>query len=353
MQTAEIVSARELRARGLAAPPRYSLRFPSHWRASPLQNPHAAALERSTLEWLREYGMGVSAAERERLRKFEIGAYGGYSLPRAPFEPALIVTQFISLWLLWDDLQVEDEVDWSSEQVLAALDGDAPSSPSRYVTAWADLGQRLRARQSPGWLRRLTGAMRQWLENAKRETQWARAFREGTSRGSSDELLACRTISIGMYPTFYLIELCEGMELDDTFHEHPSVLELKRLASRLVGMGNDLGGVAKDIAQRWLNLVLVTADERRLSLTEAFGAVVDLHNRDVSAFDRLAAALPGFGSDHESLVSSWIQAVRYNVYGFALWESRAERYQETKALVGSTPLIAEVDLESSAISGDG
>ena len=100
--------------------------------------------------------------------------------------------------------------------------------------------------------------------------------------------------------------------------------------------------IAKDIAQRWLNLVLVTADERSLPLTEAFGTVVEAHNRDVAAFDGLAAALPRFDGDTEPFVAGWVQAVRHNVYGFALWESCAERYQETKALVGSTPLIAEI-----------
>src|SRR6185295_14112776 len=62
---------------------------------------------------------------------------------------------------------------------------------------------------------------------------------------------------IGMFPTFHLIEYAEGFELPDELHAHPAVVELKRLASRLVGMGNDLGGLAKDIRNRWLNLVLV------------------------------------------------------------------------------------------------
>jgi len=288
--------------------------------------------------------MGTEPDEAERLRRFDVGRYGGCSLPRAGFDAALLVTQYISLWLFWDDLQVEDELGWNESHVIQALHGEwkPAMSGSRYLAAWADLGTRLRAKRSTAWLGRLTSAMLQWLENAKRETEWALSFRERRLCPQLDELFACRTISIGMYPTFYLIELSEGVELDCSFHDHTEIQELKRLASRLVGMGNDLGGVAKDLRDRWLNLVPVTAERRQLSLTAAFEAVIDAHNADVLTFDRLASRLPSFGPNTDLFVPGWVQAVRHNVYGFALWESLAERYQATKAVVGSTPLIAEI-----------
>jgi hypothetical protein len=338
------MSAAELAALGLEPPAGYRLRFPEHWRATPVQNPYAAALERHTLAWLREYGMGAAADEAERLRRFDVGRYGGCSLPRAGFETALLATQYISLWLFWDDLQVEDELGWNASHVVQALRGECkpPPSESRYLAAWADLGARLRDHRSGAWLGRLSSSMLQWLENAKRETEWALCFRERGLSPDLDTLFACRTTSIGMYPTFYLIELCEGVELDGAFHDHPEIRELKRLASRLVGMGNDLGGVAKDLRDRWLNLVAVTAEARQLPLTAAFEAVVDAHNAGVLAFDRLASRLPSFGPETDLFVPGWVQAVRHNVYGFALWESLAERYQATKAVVGSTPLIAEI-----------
>jgi hypothetical protein len=339
-----IIPAAELEALGLESPASFQLRFPARWRATPVQNPYAAALERRTLSWLRDYGMGAESGEAERLRRFDVGRYGGYSLPYADFEAALLVTQYISLWLFWDDLQVEDEFGWNVDHVLQALHGpwQPTRSESRYLAAWADLGTRLRGQRSPAWLTRLSSSMLQWLENARRETAWACSYRERRLCPELDDLFACRTISIGMYPTFHLIELCEGLELDAAFHDHAEIRELKRLASRLVGMGNDLGGVAKDLQERWLNLVPVTAERRQLSLTAAFAAVVETHNADVLAFDRLASSLSSFGSDTDDFVPGWVQAVRHNVYGFALWESLAERYQATKAVVGSTPLIAEI-----------
>lgn len=338
----EIVAHRDLAAMDLRIPSAFTLRFPPCWWPTSLRHPHADAIERDTLAWLRGFGIGVAPEEAERLRKFGCAEYGGYSLPVADCEAATLVTQFIALWLLWDDVQVEEHQRWDVDAVVRALTDPAPPpTASRYVAAWADLGRRLRQVRSPAWIDRLATAMRQWLHNAKRETGMAKAF----ARGRCPDLataFAIRTVSIGMYPTFHLVEHTEGFELPAAFHEHPVVRELRRLASRLVGMGNDLGGIAKDVEQRWPNLVLVLRVQEGLSLVDAFARLVAIHDDDVLAFDRLSTQLPSFGPRTDALVRRWLRAVRYNVQGFSRWESEAERYQERKAVVGGTALVAPV-----------
>ena len=343
MSSVRIVSCQEFaHIEGLVAPPSFQLVFPGQWRPRPLRNRYASAIERDTLAWLRSYGIGCRASEAERLRKFNCAMYGGYSMPIADYRAGLLVTQFISLWLFWDDVQVEEEQSWDIEEVITALtDGGVGAGASRYVRAWHDIGQRLRRTQSERWLRRLASTMRQWLANAKVETAMAKRLKDGVYP-EFQQLFDCRTISIGMYPTFHLIEFAEGVELPDDFHDHPVVIEMKRLASRLVGVGNDLGGLAKDIHNRWLNLVLVLSAESGVSVSEAFQAVVDIHNADVEQFDRQASQLPSWDVETDELVAGWVQAVRYNVHGFTLWEATAQRYQELKAFVGNTALIAPV-----------
>lgn len=338
----QVVSARAFAAMDVEVPSAHALRFPKWWWPSPMRNPEAAAIERDTLAWLRSFGIGCTADEAEKLRKFDCAKYGGYSLPLADRASATLVTQFISLWLFWDDMQVEEEMGWDIEEVVRALVDPEPSvTPSRYVLAWADIGRRLRVARSAAWLQRLGDAMRQWLENAKRETALAKAWRRG-ERLDFTTAFAIRTVSIGMYPTFHLIEHTAGVELPACVHEHPVVVELERLASRLVGMGNDLGGLAKDIDQRWLNLVLVLHEQEGLPIAEAFERVVAIHNADVVAFDRECAKLPSFDPRTDAFVRHFIQAVRYNVQGFTRWEAVAERYQELKAVVDGKALVAPV-----------
>ena len=335
-----IVSAQEHQRSGLRARASFGLRFPTRWRPAPLQNRHAEAVEQGTLRWLAAHGIGVDVDEREKLRQFNCAMYGGYSLPLSDYDETLLITQFISLWLFWDDMQVEEHQDWDIEEVVSALDG-GPRSSSRYIAAWSDIGRRLQTKRSRRWLRHLTCTMRQWLENAKLETGLARANQRGVCP-EFQRLFECRTISIGMYPTFHLIEHAEGFELPDAFHQHETTVAIKRLASRLVGLGNDLGGLAKDIEGRWLNLVLALTERSGVPLQVAFQRVVDIHNADVAEFDRVAARLPSFGAEVDVLAQRWVQAVRYNVHGFTLWEATAERYQGRKVHVGDVALVAPV-----------
>jgi hypothetical protein len=48
------------------------------------------------------------------------------------------------------------------------------------------------------------------------------------------------------------------------------------------------------------------------------------------------------GWEADAFLRGWVQAVRHNIYGFTLWESRSERYQDHTALVGGRALIAPV-----------
>jgi hypothetical protein len=341
-----ILPAAEFSEVGTTIPAAFKLRFPSGWRARPVQNRYAQTIGRETLQWLSRYGIGKRPEEIEKLCKFACEAYGGYSLPLASYQTGLLVTEFISLWLFWDDVQVEEGLGFSTEDVVAALvESSPPRSTSPYVAAWFDIGERLRRTQSRRWLSRLGASMGEWLENAKVETAMAMAHRRYGGCPDFEVLFECRTISIGMFPTFYLIEFAEGYELPDGVHDHVAVVALKRLAARLVGMGNDLGGIAKDVRNGWINLVLSLSERSRASIRDAFAAVIAIHNADVERFDRLAAELPGFGTEINELVQGWVQAVRYNVYGFALWESTAPRYQEFKAIAGNEALIAPVTAE--------
>ena len=343
MPDVEILPSEEFARRNAVTPAAFELRFPRIWRANPVENRYAASIECETLRWLGSYGIGCSAEEARKLRDFACGMYGGYSLPLADFRTGVLVTEFISLWLFWDDVQVEEEFGWSTDSVVAALSGrGCPAHSSRYVAAWADLGARLRQTQSEAWLLRLATSMRQWLENARVETAMAKAYKARNVCLDVDVLFECRTISIGMYPTFFLIEFAEGFELPAAAHDDPNVVALKRLASRLVGMGNDLGGLAKDIENHWLNLVLVFMERSGSTLEQAFERVVRIHNEDVRAFDALAERLPSFGAEMDALVRGWVQAIRHNVYGFALWEATASRYQARKAVVGNRALVAPV-----------
>jgi hypothetical protein len=171
-------------------------------------------------------------------------------------------------------------------------------------------------------------------------TENAARYEAGEALPPFETMLDIRTVSIGMYPTFHLIEMAEGLELPEDFNEEPHIVELKRLASRLVGYGNDLGGFAKDVHGHWPNLVNALKAQTASTTPQAFRAVVDMHNAEVEAFDDVAADVPRWGRQVDVQVDGWVQAVRYSVAGFTLWESMAERYQQYKAVLDGRVLAA-------------
>jgi hypothetical protein len=65
-----------------------------------------------------------------------------------------------------------------------------------------------------------------------------------------------------------------------------------------------------------------------------------MHNAEVEAFDDVAADVPRWGRQVDVQVDGWVQAVRYSVAGFTLWESMAERYQQYKAVLDGRVLAA-------------
>jgi hypothetical protein len=345
-QPREVTLVSKEDARGLAtlAPHKLRLLFPSHWRSPyPTGNIYIEAFERCTVDWLNRFDLLKEEHDRETIRKFSCGMYGGYSSPRANFRDGLLVTEFVSLWLFWDDRVVEGGTRWSIDEVLSAMHQDcALRTSDGFMNAWNDLCLRLRQTQSPAWMARLSAEMEDWMRSAKRETDNAQEYRRSGILPEFDEMLELRTVTIGMYPTCYLLELTEGVDLPGSFYDNPIVREIKRLASRLILFGNEFGSLAKDLADGWPNLVTALQRQRNVSAYDAFNDLVDMHNADVDAFDDLERLLPDWGPEIDLQIRGWVQAVRYSVLGFTLWESLAERYQDKKALVSGKVLAAPV-----------
>jgi len=68
--------------------------------------------------------------------------------------------------------------------------------------------------------------------------------------------------------------------------------------------------------------------------------LVDMHNAEVDAFDEVVRELPAWGSEVDVQVAGWVQAIRYSVAGFTLWESTADRYQQYKPVLNGRVLAA-------------
>jgi hypothetical protein len=323
--------------------------FPDHWRAG--ANVHTDAATEEAIAWMKAHGMGCTPEEEDLLQKFCCGHFSGYAVPYTNYGRYLIITEFLTLWLFWDDYEVETAERAATGELYAAITGERlPAGASRYITAWYELGRRLRLTQSRDWSARLGKTMHQWLAVSRIETERAREQQRSGRSMDLEGYLGRRVISIGMYPMFHLLEYTEGCELG-ALHAHPVVKALELLASRLVALDNDLLSLGKDMAHAWPNAVTVLSAHQGLPMREAFARVVAMHRRDVARFDELAEDLIDEMREDERKNESlrrWVQAVRYAVHGFAVWESMASRYRQYRAVVDGEALATQIAYERAA-----
>src|SRR5204862_8157885 len=132
-------------------------------------------LEGYTVDWLNRFGLLKTAEDAQTIKEFECGLYGGLSSPRSSLRDCLLITEFVTLWLFWDDRVIEESSGWSMDDAVSDIRADEViDSPDGFLSAGNDLGVRLRKTQSARWMARLAAEVSAWMENAKLETEKAR-----------------------------------------------------------------------------------------------------------------------------------------------------------------------------------
>jgi len=276
--------------------------------------------------------LGCSRVEVDRARKFDAAGYVGIPFPTLPADKTMRIAKYLSLWLLWDDVEVEtldDRFRITAEHVLARR---RPEGMSRFDEGWWQLFGELAGWRSPRWIEDLCGAMVTWNDAAVAEAVAMKAHRERGELPSFADQLEMRVATIGMYATVYLLEDVYEIELPRAFHAHPTVLRLKWLANEIVGLGNDILSFGKDYTEDQLNLVTTLMDERGLSVDEALESLVRMHDEALLEYDRLADSIHGWPDELAPTIARWLDDVRYASIGFSLWESQAPRYAAFKVV---------------------
>ena len=321
-------------AAGLERDPtrRFHFRVPQRWRSPHLENPFAAEAELRVLQWFES--LGCSPTEVERAKKFDAAGYVGIPFPMLSREKTIRIAKYLSLWLLWDDVEVEKQEGRWRIEVGHVLADQRPERMTRFDEGWWQLLGELAIQRSPAWIERLCEAMALWNAAAVEEAMVTRAHRERGEVLSFDRQMQLRIATIGMYATIHLLEDAQNFERTREFHAHPTVQRLEALAGQIVGLGNDLLSLGKDCAEDQCNLVTTLMRERDISIETAIERLVRMHDEALEEFDRLGDWLENNLAKPIPQLGRWLQDLRYASLGFSLWESQAPRYTAHKIVVG-------------------
>lgn len=325
-----IVPARAAREFPRDVTRRFMFRVPPRWRSPILENPFAREAESRVIEWFE--ALGCTPAEVARVRRFDIAGYVGLPFPTLSREQTLRIAKHLSLWLLWDDVQVETLDNRWRIDATHTLSRCPPEGMTRFDEGWWQILCEFAAARSPRWIEDVCQAMAMWSSAAEEEAVAMRDYRERGVLPSFARQMELRRATIGMSATVYLLEDAYDFELPRSFHAHPAVARLTTLANEIVGLGNDILSFAKDCSENQLNLASTLMHERGLPVDEALEQLVRMHDAALDEYDQLAGSLDGWSGETAQVISRWLQDVRYASLGFSLWESQAPRYTAYKVV---------------------
>lgn len=325
-----IVPARAARGLERDVTRRFMFRVPPRWRSPVLENPFAREAESRVIEWFES--LGCTPAEVARVRRFDIAGYVGLPFPTLSREQTLRIAKHLSLWLLWDDVQVETLDNRWRIDARHALSRCRPDGMTRFDEGWWQVMGEFAASRSPRWIEDVCQAMAAWSAAAVEEAVAMRDYRERGVIPSFERQMELRRATIGMSATVYLLEDAYDFELPRSFHADPRVARLTTLANEIVGLGNDILSFAKDCSERQLNLASTLMHEHGLLVDEALECLVRMHDDALDEYDRLADSLEGWCAGAAPVIARWLQDVRHASLGFSLWESQAPRYTAYKVV---------------------
>src|SRR5215217_1331041 len=286
-------------------------------------------------------GLGLlpTPHQLETVRAMSPRHYGGGPASMLPFESALAFTRYVTMWLLWDDEVAESPTRMEALELdFAAMAGLPLPEEARtpYREAWVQTGDAIeRLGGSSALRKRWVLSMREFARHALLAGELCRG--PSPDVRSSAEALRLRTFTIGLIPTLIYEEACCGVELPDALARSDDYREFCLRASIVMGIQNDLASLAKDFQQGSLNTNLVLRHWSRTgcSLQEAYGALIDIHDKAIDTFDALAERLLSrVAPPLRERVATYFDTVRFVETGFGFFHVHAHRYARWTAMEG-------------------
>jgi hypothetical protein len=110
--------------------------------------------------------------------------------------------------------------------------------------------------------------------------------------------------------------------LPDDILEHPQILRLHTLCSRMIGFHNDIISLPKELSRKGdvVNIVKVLQHEHNLPIKEAYMMAMQLHDDLVKEFMVLYEHLPSFGQWHDT-VRRYVWDLGVMVAGVYAWHT--------------------------------
>jgi hypothetical protein len=290
-------------------------------RISKISNsPSLLLVDEETADWLEKFRV-VNAQTRRWIELTQPGKLAAYTFGHGGFERTRLASDLIAWLFLFDDAYADG---MHSTNVLALqrehrrydalLKGDFAAAPKNaFGQSLADLLRRFRATAPSSFVDRLGASIRLYLDGCELETSYRGQQRTPSIEGYS----WYRDRSIGVYPMLDLIEYANDAYLTPHESRSPIVSALRRSASLLIAITNDVHSSRKEAMEsESFNAVLVYQRQYNLARESAVESARALQERFRSEFEHFCDVCRPHAS--EGLLGL--------MAGVGIWEEGNERW---------------------------
>ncbi len=264
-----------------------------------------------------------------KMKQTEPGFMAGVSNPEAPVDALQLISDWVGLVLIIDDLFDENilpKLQWipkidrlrSLSSGKVAVDRECP-----FEVFYSNIISELSRRMSLDWMSRFHLSASHFFTGVRREL-----FAE-LAPTSLSEYRRVRELSVGLLQAFDLIELGLGTELPIELHYCAEFQSLRLEAGFITALSNDLYSYEKEKQHGEANNAVAVFGVGGLTEDDSKAACVAKHNQLVAAWStRVNAFLESRPGDSQFL-GRYFDSVKGWVRGSCDWSEMACRYSDS------------------------
>ncbi len=286
--------------------------------------------------------LGVVRDDRMSEGKYRAGRFellSALAYPHADLHALTLCNDFLTYLFYVDDQAEEDESYGKRPELLRRyFEGHLRALRTGHAVAPEDAAGRLLlyireralARASQAWLARFANDVEDYL--LRGTLGGAHHWTAGTVPAFS-EYVAQRAWDSAVMCTQDLLEIAGAGELPGELLARAPFRELRRLCTNVVAFTNDLVSYPKEVQRHRSpnNLVHVISTHERRPFANALERVIELVNKDVAAFEQVAARLSVRDPDTELRLHRYLAGQRAWMSGNLLWSLATGRYADEQS----------------------
>ncbi|WP_067715014.1 terpene synthase family protein [Nocardia yamanashiensis] len=295
------------------------------------QHPQAHQAQQAARTWASRFELLRDASAARKFDDLGYGRFAAYCSPTANFTDLVLLTEWIALFFVFDDLQGKavtagrlDEYDDLRHAALGVVHQRGLAEPAEPVlAALSNLCKRTFDRNSQDWARRFELNLHIWLTGHAREN----AFRHSGATPTAAEFVRVRRDASTMQPILDLMELVEHTEIPDPLYYGPSYQLIVAATTDIMCWINDLHSLAAEVeAGDPMNLVIVLRRTAGLDLPQAVAEVRRMIDERIAehqaATDGIVAEMDALGlpANLRNGVRRCLRDGRSAIAGMELWD---------------------------------